>query len=461
MTEQITYKDNKTDFITHGDITKVIMRLSIPLMISNLIKTFYGIVDGIYVAQLSAEDYAATAFIWPLQYLFIAFGLGISIAATSMMSQKLGAGKRNEAKVYANHAMVISIIMGVVFSFLLYAIAPTALSWMGAKDTFLEKSTVFLQINALGLIFDLIFFAYQAILNSQGMTKSITTISAISSLANVILDPFFIFDSVLGIPALGMGLEGAAYATVLSKVLLVILGLIHVKSKSTIEVSLKDFKFDKNITGELFSLSVPASLGSSGEAIGFTILNGFIQSYGTTTLAAFAMGNRISDIFNQAAMGIGMALTSIIGQNYGAGNKERTKEIFKRANIIITYFSIFAATILIIFKDPLLSIFIKDRADVELWRQASEYIYYAAAITFFMGYFSAINGFFQGLGQTKLTMFLSLTRLWLLRLPIIMVLKTYTNLGSTGIWIAMLLSNGLTVLFGFIMYFKRKQTMLS
>ncbi|WP_296257264.1 MATE family efflux transporter [uncultured Ezakiella sp.] len=461
MTEQTTYKENKTNFIIHGDISNVIMKISIPLMISNLIMTFYGIVDGIYVAQLSAEDYAATAFIWPLQYLFIAFGIGISIAATSLMSQKLGAGKRNEAKVYANHSMVISIAMGLVFSFLLYALAPTALSWMGAKDTFLEKSIIFLQINAFGLLFDLIFFSYQAILNSQGMTKSITTISAISSLANVILDPFFIFDSVLGIPALGMGLEGAAYATVLSKVLLVVLGYIHVKSKSTIEVDLLGFNFDKNIAGELFSLSIPASLGSSGEAIGFTILNGFIQSYGTTTLAAFAMGNRISDIFNQAAMGVGMALTSIIGQNYGAGDKERTKAIFKRAITIITYFSIVAAAILIAFKDPLLSIFIKDKTDVELWRQASEYMYYSAAITFFMGYFSAINGFFQGLGQTKLTMILSLARLWLLRLPIIMVLKTYTNLGSTGIWIAMLLSNGLTVLYGFVLYFKRKQTMLS
>ena len=460
MTEQTTYKENKTNFIIHGDISNVIMKISIPLMISNLIKTFYGIVDGIYVAQLSAEDYAATAFIWPLQYLFIAFGIGISIAATSLMSQKLGAGKRNEAKIYANHSMVISIAMGLVFSFLLYALAPTALSWMGAKDTFLEKSTIFLQINAFGLLFDLIFFAYQAILNSQGMTKSITTISAISSLANVILDPFFIFDSVLGIPALGMGLEGAAYATVLSKILLVVLGYIHVKSKSTIEVDLLGFNFDKNIAGELFSLSIPASLGSSGEAIGFTILNGFIQSYGTTTLAAFAMGNRISDIFNQAAMGVGMALTSIIGQNYGAGDKERTKAIFKRATTIITYFSIVAAAILIAFKDPLLSIFIKDKTDIELWRQASEYMYYSAAITFFMGYFSAINGFFQGLGQTKLTMILSLARLWLLRLPIIMVLKTYTNLGSTGIWIAMLLSNGLTVLYGFVLYFKRKHTLL-
>lgn len=450
-------RQSKTNFITNGDISKVIMRLSVPLMISNLTKTLYGVVDGIYVAQLSSEDYAATAFIWPLQYLFIAFGLGINVAATSLMSQKLGAGKKNDAQNYAMHTLIISVIMGIVFTAMLFFVSPFALKWMGAKGSFLQKSTTFLQINAIGLIFDLIFFGYQAILNAQGMTKSITVISAISSLANVILDPFFIFENVLGIPGLNMGLRGAAWATVISKVLLVAISIGVVRKESEIKIDFKEFKYNSKIVKTMFGISVPASLGNSGEAIGFTILNGFIQSYGTTTLAAFAMGNRISDIFNQASMGIGMALTSIIGQNYGAGKNKRTEEIFVRANSIITFFSIFAAAILIIFKDPLLSIFIKDKTDIELWRQASEYMYYSAAITFFMGYFSAINGYFQGLGKTKFTMFLSLARLWLLRLPIIMALKSYTNLGSTGIWISMLLSNAITVGFGFIMYMKQQK----
>lgn len=229
-----------------------------------------------------------------------------------------------------------------------------------------------------------------------------------------------------------------------------------VRKESEIKIDFKEFKYNSKIVKTMFGISVPASLGNSGEAVGFTILNGFIQSYGTATLAAYAMGNRISDIFNQASMGIGMALTSIIGQNYGAGKNKRTEDIFVRANAIITFFSIFAATILIICKDPLLSIFIKDKTDIELWRQASEYMYYSAAITFFMGYFSAINGYFQGLGKTKFTMFLSLARLWILRLPIIMALKSYTSLGATGIWISMLLSNAITVVFGFIMY--KKQT---
>ena len=445
-------KKSNIEFITNGNITDVIFKLSIPLMISNLIKTLYGITDGIYVAQISSEDYAATSFTWPVLYLFIAVGLGVSVAATSLMSQRLGARKLKDCSVYAVHTLILTTVLGVIFSILGVITAPFIVRWMGATGGFEYKSYIFLAINSVGLLFDMIFFGYQSILNSQGRTKSMTIISTISSITNVVIDPFFIFDNVLGIPGLNMGLAGAAWATVLSKVLLVVFAIRVVKKESEIEVNFKNFKLDMGIIKHIFSIAIPASLGSSGEAIGFTVLNGFIQSYGTTTLAAFSMGNRLSDIFNQGAIGIGMALTSITGQNIGAGKKERSKDIFKRANIIITFFSLVSAIIILLFKDQLLSIFIKDRGEIELWRQASEYMYFSAIITFFMGYFSAINGFFQGVGKTKLTMYLSLARLWVLRLPLIMILKSLTNLGSTGIWISMLVSNALTVIVGFIIY---------
>lgn len=445
-------KKSNIEFITNGNITDVIFKLSIPLMISNLIKTLYGITDGIYVAQISSEDYAATSFTWPVLYLFIAVGLGVSVAATSLMSQRLGARKLKDCSIYAVHTLILTTVLGVFFSILGVITAPFIVRWMGATGSFEYKSYIFLAINSVGLLFDMIFFGYQSILNSQGRTKSMTIISTISSITNVVLDPFFIFDNVLGIPGLNMGLAGAAWATVLSKVLLVVFAIRVVKKESEIEVSFKNFRLDMGIIKHIFSIAIPASLGSSGEAIGFTVLNGFIQSYGTTTLAAFSMGNRLSDIFNQGAIGIGMALTSITGQNMGAGKKERSKDIFKRANVIITFFSLASAIIILLFKDQLLSIFIKDRSDIELWRQASEYMYFSAIITFFMGYFSAINGFFQGVGKTKLTMYLSLARLWVLRLPLIMILKSLTNLGSTGIWISMLVSNALTVIVGFIIY---------
>lgn len=453
----MTEKKSNIQFITNGNINKVIFRISIPLMISNLIKTLYGITDGIYVAQLSSEDYAATSFTWPINFLFIAIGLGINVAATSIMSQLLGGKRNEEAKVYARHTLVLTAILGIIFSFVGYAISPYIVRRMGAEGSFAYKSQIFLEINSIGLIFDLIFFGYQAILNAQGLTRPITVISIISSLVNVILDPFFIFDNVLGLPGLNMGLAGAAYATVISKVLLVIIAIRVLNKESEIDIEFKNFKFNPKIIRNLFSLGIPASLGSSGEAIGFIFLNGFIQSYGTTTLAAFSMGNRLSDITNQASMGVGMALTSIIGQNIGARKEKRARDIFKRANIIITIFSLIAAIILLVFKDQLLSIFIKDKTDIDLWSQASEYMYYSAVITFFMGYFSAITGYFQGVGKTKYTMYLSLGRLWIFRIPTILILKNLTNLGSTGIWIAMLLSNSLTVLCGFLIYLKENR----
>lgn len=449
-------KKSNVNFITTGNITKVIFTLSIPLMISNLIKTLYGITDGIYVAQLSSEDYAATSFTWPVLYLFIAIGLGVNVAATSLMSQRLGANRIKDYAIYARHTVILTTILGVVFSILGYFIAPFVVRWMGATGSFAEKSTIFLAVNSIGLVFDMMFFGYQAILNSQGRTKSTTIISTISSIINVVIDPFFIFESVLGLPGLNLGIKGAAVATVISKIFLVVLAIRVVRKESEIEVDLRDFKLNMRVMRNIFSIAIPASLGTSGEAIGFTVLNGFIQSYGTTTLAAFSMGNRLSDVFNQASMGVGMALTSIVGQNIGADKKQRADQIFKRANIIITFFSIITAFIILTFKDQLLSIFITDRSEVELWSQASEYMYFSAVITFFMGYFSAINGYFQGKGQTKFTMVLSLARLWGIRLPLIMILKAFTDLGSTGIWISMLVSNALTVIFGFIMYVKQK-----
>ena len=142
-------------------------------------------------------------------------------------------------------------------------------------------------------------------------------------------------------------------------------------------------------------------MGYGGSALGFTVLNGLIASYGTNTLAAYSMVNRITDLLNQPQLGIGAALPSIIGQNIGSGNYARAKAIFKRAVHLILGLSFISSLTVMIGRYQILSIFIKDGADLELWSQAIEYLYFSAFIIFFMGLFSALNGFFQGTGQTK------------------------------------------------------------
>lgn len=443
------------NFITQGSLNKVILSISVPLMLNNLVRTLYNLIDGLFVAQISAEDFAATAFVWPLNFLFISIGMGIGIGATALIAQQMGGNHYQTAKYYADNTILLSLVLGFLAALIGYLATPSLIYWMGARDGLYEKSVIYLKINFIGLFFDFVYFGYQAILNAQGQTKSITVISIISSLTNVILDPLFIFDNVFGLPGLNLGIAGAAYATVISKIVLYLLAIRIVHKHSEISVSVRKVKVDRQIIRNISKVAVPSAMGYGGSALGFTVLNGLIASYGTNTLAAYSMVNRITDLLNQPQLGIGAALTSIIGQNIGSGNFNRAQAVFKRAAQLILGLSLISSLTVILGRYQILSIFIKGGADPELWSQALEYLYFAAFIIFFMGLFSALNGFFQGTGHTKYAMYMSVGRLWALRLPIIWLLGSFTDLGSMGIWIAMLLSNLLVVLYGFYVYRSR------
>ncbi|NKZ29680.1 MATE family efflux transporter [Facklamia miroungae] len=448
---------NNRDFLTQGPMFKVILMISAPLMFNNLVRTFYTVADGLFLAQLSAEDFAASAFSWPLNFLFISLGMGIGVAATALLSNFLGSKQYNRVQTYVDNTLLLTLSIGIVLSVLGYLATPWMLTIMGGSGSFLEKAIVYFKISFIGLVFDFAFFTYQAILNAQGNTKTLTIISAISMMINIVLDPIFIYDQVpfVNISGLGWGIAGAAWATVISKIVLISMAIYVVNQQSRIQPQLRGIKFNWSTSQHIMKLAFPSFLGYGGSSLGFTVMNALITSYGTNTLAAFSMVNRISDIVMQPQMGVGMALTSIIGQNMGAKLYTRANQIFKRAIIFILLMSVISSLIIMLFQDPILSIFIKESADSDLWIQAKEYLAYTAFIIFFMGLFAAFNGFFQGCGQTKYSMLMSLGRLWFIRVPIVMYLRYFTDLGSSGIWISMLISNMLIVVWGFYIYRKK------
>ena len=440
--------------MTEESINRVILTVSAPLMVNNMVRTLYNLTDGLFVARLSAEDFAATAFVWPLNFLFIAIGLGVGVGTTVLIAQYLGANRMERARHYAGHAIIITTVLGFIMSTIGYALTPQMLHWMGAEGSFHLKATSYLKVSFIGLLFDFTYFGFQSILNAEGRTRFITIMSAISAVANIILDPIFIFDQIpfINLPGLGMGICGAAWATVISKVLLYGLVVWAVRREADTQVHWSTFSWDFQTLQHIFRLATPSAIGYAGSAMGFTMMNSFITAYGTNTMAAYSMGNRISDLLTQPQMGIGAAMTSIIGQNVGADKINRVKEIFKRATQMILAFSIIASLIIFVFREPLLQVFLRSDADSDLWAQALEYLYYSVFIIFFMGLFSTLNGFFQGVGRTNYSMYLSAGRLWALRLPMIWFFTYVMPIGPTGIWISMLGSNLLIVVFGFFLY---------
>lgn len=443
-------KEDKTEMILNGSIYRILLTLSIPIMINSVIQTLYNLVDGVYVGMISTVHFAATSFVWPINFLFISLGIGLSIAGTSLLSQLVGGGKFEKAEEYATQLMVITFLSSIIFVFLGYLISPHIIRLMGGTGEFAEYSNIYLRITFLDLPFMFLYFNINSIMNAQGNTVTPTILSGMSAVINIILDPIFIF-------TFGWGIAGAAWATLIARAVLAVVGLMMLFGENNkIKLKLKGFKFNKEIIKEIVLIGIPSTIGQSGAALGFIVLNGFIGSYGTATIAAFGMVNRITSLIMQPAMGIGSALTAIVGQNMGADQIDRVKEAFRKALKLTIAIGSVGAIFLIIFDNQIINFFIKSKDDYSVIELSLTYLFFTALSMPLMGIFSVLQGIFQGTGHTKYSMAMEVGRLWFVRLPMILLFKYYTNFGSTGIWFAMCFSNFIVCIYGYLVYRKNR-----
>lgn len=439
-------KQDKTEMILKGSIYKILITLSIPIMINSLIQTLYNLVDGLYVSMISSVHFAATAFVWPVNFLFISLGIGLSIAGTSLLSQLVGAGKFKKANEYSAQLIAISVLSSVVFTILGYLVSPLIIKLMGGTGELAALGNIYLRITFLDMPFMFLFFNISSIMNSQGNTFITMILSGVSAVINVILDPIFIF-------TLDMGISGAALATLISRATLAIFGFILLFSnKNKVRPSFRGFKFNKEIIKEIFKVGLPSSIGQTGASLGFIVLNGFIGSYGTATLAAYAMVNRITSLVMQPAMGIGSALTAIVGQNMGANQVDRVKEAFYKALKLTILIGGLGCIILIVFDTQIINFFMQSKDDPTVIDLSLVYLTFVSLSMPLMGIFSVFQGIFQGSGNTKYSMAMEVGRLWFVRLPMILGFKHFTNWGSTGIWFSMSFSNLIVCLYGYWIY---------
>lgn len=439
--------DKKT--ILTGDIYKAILILAMPITINNLIQTLYNLVDSFWISKMGSVEFAATTLVWPINYLFISIGMGISIAATSILSQMLGANQNKNADKYASQLIMLSITIGISLLGIGVLFSHIIVRAMGVSDKMLYYGTLYLRLTFLDMPFSFYFFVFNAIMNSQGNSFIPTVLSAISSIINIFLDPILMFN-------FNMGISGAAIATVISKILLALAGGIYLlKGKSVIKPNFKSFRFDLNIIKTSLKIAIPSAIGQSGSAIGFIFLNTFIVSYGTSTLAAYGMVNRITALVSMPALGISSAIISIVGQNLGNKNYKRADESFKKSILLTSIIGLIGCVILLLGRVNIINFFMQSKDDMEVISQGITYLIYISFSMPLMGIFSSFQGLFQGSGQTKYAMSMEIARLWFVRLPMILFFKYFTQIGSSGIWFSMSFSNLIVCIYGYIIYKKK------
>lgn len=455
-------KKDRSELMLHGNIYKIITIMSIPIILNNFIQQLYSLADAFWLGKLGTAEFASTSFTWPVIFLFNAIGIGLSIAAISLISQLLGKQKYDLAQNYSDTLLNISLLFSIVFMFLGYISAEWIVKMMGATGDLAKYSIIYLKYSYFGIPFIFLYYVYSSILTAQGKNTIPTVISTSCVILNMILNPIFIFDVIPGtsISGLGLGVQGAALATVFTQGIMCLVGLTHLKfGKNKITLHFKSLlyvKWEKSILNKIYTIALPSVVGQIGSAIGFIIMNSFIQSYGTETVAAYGMVNRISGLLNIPPGGIGSAITSIIGQNIGNKNIDRVKETFKKASIIVIVMSIIISVIAFIYRYEVLSFFINAPRDSKLMIEANSYMYYTMLTLTMLNMFFVYQGLFQGSGNSKYSMIVDMIRLWVIRIPLLFLFKHGTEFGSTGIWLAMSISNVLVVLISHYIYSQGK-----
>lgn len=430
--------------ILNGNLTGIILKLSAPIFMANLLQTLYSLTDAYFIGKIGGLQVAAFFYVLPVISTILAFGQGLSVAGTALISRAIGSGIRRDIEENIEQFFIFSLYLSFFLGGIGYFFRDGILKFLGTEGELLLESSKYLKIIFLDTPFSFITLTYTAIRKSEGHSEKALTILLISVFINIILTPIFIFH-------MQMGIEGAALGTFLSKLVAATYCIYELKnSKIAIRYKIKIKRLDKKLVMKFVKLAIPSAISNASQSLGNVILNSYVRDYGTAVLAAYGVGNKLNSLFFMPSSSTSASLAVTVGQNYGAKKYERILEGVKSCMKITFVISMLGILVLQIFPRELASIFVKDE---EVIVHTISFIKVVSWTVLTWGIFQTFSGFFNGVGQTQKTMFISIFRLWGIRIPVLLLLYKFFNMGEYTIWYAMFYSNLITAVFGGALFF--------
>ena len=435
-------KEAMRERILNGNILKTAFTLAWPVMLSNAFQTFYNLTDAYWLGKVGPEAVAAPSISWPIMFLLISLSAGFGIAGLSLVSQYVGAGRMEEAKKASGQLFTLFVVASVSISLVGVLGAEFILKLMNIPEGVLSIAVDYLRITFLGVPFMFLSFGFQALLRGYGDTRTPMVLSIGSAVLDAISDPFFVF-GWWGLPA--MGASGAALTTVITRGLSGLIGTYLLFSgRVALHLTWSDLKPDWELIRKIIKIGVPSSIGQSGTALGFTVITSLVAAEDNVLggmgylLSAYGIGSRISSLIQIIIMGGTTALSTMVGQNIGASNMTRVSEIVKKLFFVFLSVSILESLLIFIVRVPLYEFFITDPNVVSL---GATYMTYFVPFFPFFTVFQLCMSVFQAAGKTRITMILSLIRLWGMRILFSYILYYIFGMGALGIWLGLALGN--------------------
>lgn len=422
-------------------VGKLLIKMSVPVMISMLVQALYNIVDSVFVAQIGEEALTGVTLAFPIQNLMIALSAGTGVGINALVSRRLGQKNKEGAGITAGNGLFLNIIHAIIFSIAGLLLVPAFFRAQTSDPEIIAYGTNYLRIVSVFSFGIFMQVTFERFLQSTGLTFYSMVCQSAGAVINIILDPIFIF-GWFGLPA--MGTAGAAWATVIGQFFSAFLGIyFHLKFNHEIKLSLKSFKPNWPIIKEIYAVGIPSMIMMSVGSLLNIVMNNILIAFSSTATAVYGVYFRLQSFVFMPVFGMNNGMVPIIGFNYGARKPDRIKETIALAIRYASIIMIVGFVIFQLFPDVLLGFFNASPQMIEIGRPALRII----SIHFIAAGASIVLGsVFQAFGLGKYSLVISLVRQLVVLLPIAYVMSLTGNINN--IWWAFLISEVTALVLG-------------
>lgn len=440
---------NKKNKFTEGRILSSLISLALPIIFANILQSAYQLIDTFWLGRLGADAVAAVSLSFPLLFLVLSLGAGLTLAGTVLVARYKGAENQQQVDFSSSQSVFLIFLTSIVLAIISYFASAPLMQLIGAGPDIIDDSIQYFKVSSLGFVFLFLFFIFQSLMRGIGNVMLPVYIVLFTVILNAVLDPLFIYGYGF-VP--GYGVAGAAVASVATQAIASIIGLVILfRGKHGIKISLSSMYFNMENLKRTFNIGFPASIEQSTRALGMTFMMVIVTSFGSDIVAAYGIGARMLSFIVIPALGLGIATTSLVGQNIGALKIKRAE----KAAVLSAKVSFFGFTglglLMFLVAEPLTTFFIPE--DPQVIQDGTLFIKIMSLSFGFLGLQQVMNGTFNGAGFTKASMFISIMSLWLVRFPLAYLLSYTLEMGPEGIWWSFPISNLIAGIVAFS-YFK-------
>ncbi|MCK9170796.1 MAG: MATE family efflux transporter [Treponema sp.] len=436
-------------------VPKAVFKLAVPTVISMMVTVLYNMVDTFFVGQTGdPNQVAAVSVATPVFLLLMAVGNMFGVGGATFLSRALGEKNYDKVSHISSFCFYGGIAAGIAGGAVFLLFSTPIMTASGASHNTLRYACTYLQYIAWGAPAIVLSSAFSNLVRGEGSAKISMNGMMLGTIANIILDPVFILDKISFGPAhidfLGMGVVGAAIATVIGNILTVAYYLVYIlKGKSLLSLRLSDFMTGGGILTGVIAIGLPASINNILMSTSNIILNKFLAAYGDIAIASMGIAMKANMLVAFVQLGLAMGSQPLIGYNYGSRNFKRMKSIMRFTMICNIIAGTTLMAVYLVFTDQIVAIFIDNREVIEQGILMLRALMLSAPV---LGIMFVFEFTFQALGKAVPTLVLSISRQGFVFIPMLFIGRLFA--GLNGIIFAQPVADILAVFISLGMFLK-------